>query len=549
MGLTATLYQQIFNDPDTIYLNFAIWFTGIVGGVWLLIFPSLGLVGIRLLGIIVFTLMVIMVFNLLKNNFDQKKLKLGIGLLTILIGPFFVFIGFHYNTISALLLVTVIYFLFNGLISKNNFFLIVAGFVLCLNTSARIPNITGIALLLPALYYGYKNSYTFHQYFKLIIFFLSGFFIGLAFVFFMMKLLKHDEFYLSAITDTLNRGKSGNSHNIFSLLKLYFNQYGEIVIMILTGTLLVSIYALAANKVRYKILFVFPFLVAFALYEQMLQNDFMRVKELFIYHGFAFLFSFICLADEKLNSDQKFLALLGIFMMMLMPLGSNYGFINSNGLSFVISLPVAFCCFLSVKPFSIKVFKGVVVAVNQITLSVISITLVSIMVITALFSSIYYSYCEASKHKLIYSINSKQAKGIFTSKERAQALNELLAESSKYLKKDDYALAYHTIPMFYFLSETRPWLYNIWTSTYSVQDLDYFIKRSYSEKNVLPVIIKAKFSTWGNWPKEGIINDALPKSELDNYLDKKLIEDNNYKLVWESKSFQILVPPEKTETQ
>ncbi len=546
MGLSAIFYQQIFNNPETVQLTFSIWFTGVVGGIWLMIFPSSGLIGIRVLGVVAFSLMLILVYLLLRNHFHTKKLKIGLALLTILIGPHFAFMGFHYDTASALFLVLVIFLLFKGLTEKNNFFLLLSGFFLCLSSFARIPNIAGIALALPALYYGYLNNYTLGKYFKSVAFFLSGLAIGSAFIFLLMKLLNHDEFFFNSIINTMERGKSGNSHDIFSLLKLYFQQYAEIFIIILAGILLMSAYLLITTKTRYKTLIILPVIIAFALYELILQNDFMRIKEFFIYHGFAFLFSFIVLTDRKLNSEHKFLALLGIFMMILLPLGCNYGFVNMYGLAFTISLPLAVCCFLSIQPGSITIANRRTFIMSPQAISVSRITVFSIMVITALFSSVYYSYCEASKYKLTYSINSNQARGVFTSKERATVVNELLAASSKYLSKDDYVFAYHSIPMFYFLTETKPWLYNIWTATYSPEDIDYFIQKSYSEKKVLPVIVRAKFTTWGNWPHEGLIDTASSKSELDRYLDESLIKENNYNPVWENKAFQILIPPNST---
>ncbi len=549
MGLSATLYQQIFSEPKSVEANFTIWFTGIIGGLWLLVFPSSGLIGIRILGVLTFTLMLIVVYNLLKNNFDNNKLKIGLTILTILIGPHFAFMGFHYDTISALFLVTMIFFLFRGLSFNNRLYLLLSGFFLCLNTFSRIPNIAGMAVLMPAIYYGYTKKITMGNYFKTIFSFLSGFAMGLIFILLLMKLLKHEYLYINSFSELLELGKSGNSYDIFSLLKLYFNQYAEMLIMILTGMFAVGIYILAANKFRYKILVVIPFLIALAIYELILQNDFMRVKELLIYHGFAFLFSFICLIDARLNSDEKFLTLLGISMMVILPLGCNYGFINMYGLAFTISMPIAVCSFLSVKPFSINIRKQITLAVNKESITATHITVFSIIVSTALFSSIYYSYCEESKTRLVYKINSNNSCGIYTSKERAIVVNELLAESSKYLKKDDYVLAYNGIPMYYFLTETKPWLYNVWLPAYSQKTLARFIKISYSEKKILPVIVRAKFSIWGNWPEEGLMDDTTPESEWEKHLKETLLEQHNYKLAWENKAFQILIPQGSVKLQ
>ena len=51
-GFAADFYSRIFTDPTSVQYNFMYWFTGIIGGLWLKLFPELGLVGLRLAGIL-----------------------------------------------------------------------------------------------------------------------------------------------------------------------------------------------------------------------------------------------------------------------------------------------------------------------------------------------------------------------------------------------------------------------------------------------------------------------------------------------------------------
>ena len=71
-GFYATFYQQIFIDPESVMFNFMYWFTGIVGGILYYLFPQSGLLGFRILGIVVTTTTIIMAYDLLKKYLNNS---------------------------------------------------------------------------------------------------------------------------------------------------------------------------------------------------------------------------------------------------------------------------------------------------------------------------------------------------------------------------------------------------------------------------------------------------------------------------------------------
>jgi len=135
---------------------------------------------------------------------------------------------------------------------------------------------------------------------------------------------------------------------------------------------------------------------------------------------------------------------------------------------------------------------------------------------------------------------------IFTSRERALAVNQLLDTSKKYVKPNDYVLAYGNIPMFYFLTDSKPFLYNIWLGEYSLDYYRHLMDKSLSEKKILPVIVRPKVSTWGNWPSEVPGISYAEDNEWNNYFNY-FLDKNGYQLVWENNTFQILIPRNKTK--
>jgi hypothetical protein len=144
---------------------------------------------------------------------------------------------------------------------------------------------------------------------------------------------------------------------------------------------------------------------------------------------------------------------------------------------------------------------------------------------------------------MTFPIENKNALRIYTTKERATVVNELLQESSKYIKKNDYVLAYDCIPMFHFLTETRPFMPNAWPWLYLPDAFKYELYKSINKSKVLPVIIIQKVNTlYSNWPQnvnlERIRTDS--DSERDSIMND-FMKNNNYTTIWENIAFEIRV--------
>ena len=52
-GAYAIMYQNIFDAPESLEYFFNYWLSSILGGLWLKLFPFMGLLGLRIFGILV----------------------------------------------------------------------------------------------------------------------------------------------------------------------------------------------------------------------------------------------------------------------------------------------------------------------------------------------------------------------------------------------------------------------------------------------------------------------------------------------------------------
>jgi hypothetical protein len=145
---------------------------------------------------------------------------------------------------------------------------------------------------------------------------------------------------------------------------------------------------------------------------------------------------------------------------------------------------------------------------------------------------------------MTYSINNGFAKGVFTTHERASVVNELLEQSSRYIKKNDYVLAYETLPMFHAMTNTRPFIRNSWPKLYDVAMLRNELKLAVDEKKILPVIIYQKVKTTGShtWPDLTEDNTRFDMNQPKNAPIKEFLAAHNYQMVWENIAFQVYIP-------
>jgi hypothetical protein len=156
---------------------------------------------------------------------------------------------------------------------------------------------------------------------------------------------------------------------------------------------------------------------------------------------------------------------------------------------------------------------------------------------------------------MFYSIDNRYVKGIFTTRERVDATNELLNASSKYLKPGDYALAFHSFPIFHFMTNTRPYTRNSMPWYYVSSAFKTQLYKAVEDTKVLPVVIVQKVKTTpnddGNWPDPWPSDPIFHKPENDlrtirqqEYMDEFLTK-YGYHTGWENDLFKIMVTGQK----
>jgi hypothetical protein len=262
------------------------------------------------------------------------------------------------------------------------------------------------------------------------------------------------------------------------------------------------------------------------------------------------------LLSTKISKELKLLVFIGCLIVFFEPLGSAGGISTSGKHSLWIIFPIALDFVFNIKTISSHTkFSSnnsefsLPIQIEPNQLEVFKSYFVGLSLAAVIYFSYYYPYFDISDRiYMTYSIDNKNARGIYTTKERAAAVNELLRETAKYVKKNDFVLAYDCMPMFHYLTETLPYTPNTWPWLYVPEAFKSALDHEKSNSAKLPVVIVQKMSTLANnWP-QNIAND-IPRTKPEQQRDSimtEFITNNHYKSVWENVAFRIYLPEEKT---
>jgi hypothetical protein len=567
-GSYASFYQLIFSSPDSVQYSFMFWLSGVLGGLYMKLFPGLGILGLRMAGIMISTSTIFFAYRLLKNYLNVGHLQLSLFILVLFINnnPK----EFYYNNLSAFIYVLVAYFLFNGLRRNNLSLIFISGGFVALNVFNRLPNILAAAIVIGILYYGYlyKNSYR-KQIGQCLAFFF-GMLVCAGLVLMVMYQLGQLQTFINSLKLLFSMGKTTkqsdgleSNYSLFNLINLLYAQYKFSLIAAILFFVFVSLIVPIAIKIRTK----YPSILAKIVFSKFAFLTLMVILIVFgkiNYISIIYFFTGICVTTAAIilitnkNKEISFLLFLGIFITLVHPLGSSTGIHTVIIYSFWLSFPISIEYLLTIKKVGLNVIHSGKLAEFSTSLTVTKSQLdgikkwgIALLIFGCVYYSYFYPYFDRSNRLYMhYSINNKYMIGIYTSKERATALNELLLESSKYAKPNDYVLAYDCMPLYHYLTETKPYLRNSWPWLYQPDEFRNELMRSSSEIKTLPVVIFQKIRTMGpnggKWPDyssgETTLNWELNKSRNETLIE--FLKINNYKEVWSNKAFEILMPDE-----
>ncbi len=569
-GSYANFYQLIFKSPDSVQYSFMFWLSGVFGALYMKLFPGLGIWGLRLLGVLVSTSTLLIAYQLLKKYLNKGHLQLSLLILVLFINnnPK----EFYYNNFSSLIYLLVAWSLFTGLRDHKLLPLFFSGALVALNVFNRVPNILALGIMAGIIYYGYLYHTGYKRQLKQCVAFIAGFLACTGLVLLVMHLMGHLKVYVNSLKIVFAMGQKTKlsdgtdaDYGIANLLKLLYWQYKFSFIAATLFFVFVLVFVPIFNYLKTK----FPFIVTKHIFSRSLLLLLMlaliisgkidNIIMIYFFTGICLMSAAAIFITNK-NKEISLLMFLGIFIAVVHPMGSSTGIHTVIIYSLWLAFPIALEYLLTISSVRIDLnlsakfadFNSKLV-LSDVQLTEIKKTGCGIVIFACLFQSFFYPYFDRhNRLDMHYPIHNKYMGGIFTTKERASALNELLQESAKYVKPDDYVLAYDNIPLYHYLTETKPYLRNSWPWLYQPDVFKAQLEKSETEIKPLPVvifqIIRTNGSVGGRWPdyslKETTLNWNLSKTR--NEILNDFLSAHHYREVWSNQAFKILIPDKTT---
>jgi hypothetical protein len=527
-GFCMTFFQQIFSSPQSVEYNFLYWFSGIVGGIWLKIFPDAGIFSFRILGIFMHLAGLILLIAIFRKRVPDWILALSCVVITLI--PEYGVILFGHNHLVVILSLAAFYFLINGIEQNRWWMLLLAGYFLTLVGFTRLPSFTLLAwiLLIPMFSNNWKNRL------KQIGVFCIGVLIGVLDVFLLMLFFGHVEIFSNSVSIMFNvANHAENSHSLGQMIYIVIQNYKSIgkYVIVLIGLGGMMFHSLRFSKKQWINYFFAVIIFAFFVFWMKERSYIFGLYALcFLALGFLFL--------KTKDKNLRRLILGAVIMMVALPFGSDFYIGNMGYYSIWLAIPLTlYWGFSNIENSSV---------LYQIK-RWIFVGFLSAFCLIQLYKIANQSYFDrGSRLEKRYAIHHPMTKTIYTTKFRADLMNELIPALNQYISPNDYVLAFEHIPMIHAITRSKPYLYSPWL----FNDGDVISKNFLRAQQTLPlpIVVKQHFESFPDWsaPQDDYYTEDKPNTYKHNSertaVFNNFLQRHNYEEVWTNGYFSIWIP-------
>lgn len=538
-GWASTGFQQIYNDASTISGLFTIYDTLLVGGLFHLLFPSLGMIAFRIASALCLTVVAYIVYLLLKDVINRWYIFLGVALCVVNTQYILVL---HYNYTAALISVLIALFLYRAVTAEKAYYILIAGIITGIGFFFRLPNIClcgMIAILIPYHIYTRSAKRTLILLSYAILGVLIGVMINLSIIF----LLHHQEPFKEMLTMSFSAiTHSDSTHNSSSLLHLYTSQTKVLITFIAFFLAFPFVDYYVYNKISNKWLANSSRTLLILLFIWKLSEKFYRIILLYAFCIISLIYNIF---SQPKNQKLVYLSVLALLSMILVPLGSDNGFYNVGTNATFIALPLAIGSLFSTAHSILKNDSYISIFKKYVLAFFIYVIIGILYSITTLCFHDPGSRLEKTHRPTLTAVATT-----YTTQHKAEELDSLFFHLQPLVNNNTYLLAYPSLPAINCISLTKPYLTQPWIGIMDYYSYIHSFEKAKGNKP-LPIIVvrKSTYADWsvGNEHWSSILDceDRFPSIKEKNEYLLCFIRENNYSVVWEDNCFQILLPFDK----
>jgi len=551
MGYMLVSSRDVVDNPDMVFsVTSSTFLSMFLNGLWMKLSASWGLLGARFGAVLLYWCIFIVLIKTLSPYMPLQRIFVWLLLLFLLTQRG---LWISYNTVTALLAVLSLCALQKGYVANKKWLFLLSGAFCACAFFARLPNILMIAFgflpMLPSFVDVSKNPW--RQSFRNSGFFFLGYFSAFGCALFAMWSSGYLNSFLQGVMGIKSMATNSSSHHsIKSLIGLFVRNH-ILVFGLATPLLIVGLGSAFAMGRMTKWVRIASF-VLFMACSFFLGWKFYRNWTVLLYSLIGVVYLFLLMkmwmSWYRKDTEELLLHATAFLMLVTVPLGSNNGVTNArHGLWLAFPLLLESVANLKNLGFAFGwqgLFQG---RESRSAFWFKRLVIVGILML-ALASRYRYTYRDTSDRLAMrYSVDHPMLRGIYTTKERAQVVQELLSELEKYVAPGDVLLGYHTVTTLYYLTGTIPYLYNPWPFLYEPEEMKYYLQKAEMEYTSFPVVVRSKYSLQNfEWPMELTLNRS--KRYYENWmLLEKFLNHHSYVRTWGNSVFEIWLPSLQVE--
>jgi hypothetical protein len=545
-GYSVANYALFFDHYDAISSSSPLWLTMFIGAsAESLLGTHFGLIAHRLTDLFLVYINFFIIYKLLNKYFPTNTILIGLLITAFTLTPTLHIFSYQSATFTFYLIA--VYFLYFGLIENKLHYIFFGSFFLGLNFFIRLPNLLGLGLygMLLINYFLLKKSLTSKDLFFQSSLFFLGYAVGFVSILGLMEYLGHLHYFIENMERLLNlllHGGQENSHSGNSLFLQLLKDLKSIINIGLNIVLIIIFVLFVLNVgerkfTRYKLpYFVMAVLWLFSFYYLLGADG----KILYYLYGTVIGILIYTLYDyyKKHSYDLFLLTIFALSLIFLGTLGSDTGLLFAYyHTPLALTLSIAYIVRTNFSG-SLSIFKHTV-HLNQTHIQFIKYSLISLSSITFLYYGFINVYRDESKNQLLHTINHPRLVNVYTSKERAEVLEDALYHLEKYVNKGDVLLSCDSTPIIYYATQTIPMLDKTWIETLPSKILREKLQ-AYEQSTIYrPIVFRAKYDTNnGVWPQQKVVLQ-LQDWKKNRMIIDDFIQRNHYQKVWENEFFEI----------
>lgn len=517
-GFYMTFYARIFDAPGTVEYNFMYYLSGLVGGTLLHFFPGMGLLGMRLAGIVVVVGSMWLAFLYLRTLFRPSGVILA--LVVTAFSYILIPVTLCNDLLAIMLWVAAAVLLCQGLMRSNAWLVALSGLVMGVNIFTRVPDVLalGLVVLLPAVHGGRHRG-------RLMLAGLGGAVAGVGIMAALMWGLGHLGIFLDNMTDlhALATGQKGASTH--SAAFLLMSQLGFFKTELWVGVkygLVAWLYIKVGDWIELRPLRWLLRLTCIVLVVWLtLRINIVRPVWILAVAGCIYV---IVMG----NPQQRMAAWAGLYTALVFPVGSDGYAYNSGTLVTLLALPVAASLWIDNHGRDLLAVFALVCAFKLVS------------------GDVYFD--QGPVWEKTATVHNPRVAGIYTTPARAAVVDSMLRGIEPWVSAGDTLMVYGSMPLVNYMTDTRPYMGCSWPELLSAGLLRSKLDKA-AAAGPLPAVLRQRFNTIGqHWGR--------PAPDLDHYNvrspfldDAKLavlnafLRRHHYRIAYSDPHFVLYLPP------